>query len=115
VIIVSGASGQLGRLVVEELLARGVSPSPTDGHEFRAYDITGPAVVLPQDIARAVSDITGRPIEVLAAETCAAPARGPMSSPSFSVVSTAVEDLTGRITVRDLLEAHRDDLSRAGR
>jgi NAD(P)H dehydrogenase (quinone) len=115
--VVASDTGGVAYVTREDCAAAAAAVLATDGHEFRAYDITGPAVVLPQDIARAVSEVTGRPIEILAPEAGAAPAGGPLSSPSFSVVSTAVEDLTGRpaMTVRDLLETHRDDLSGAGR
>jgi NAD(P)H dehydrogenase (quinone) len=87
----------------------------TDGHEYRAYDITGPAVVFPQDIARATTEVTGVPIEIQDPEPMGddepAPSPPPGSA-SFAIVSTAVEDLTGRPpeSVADFLAAHRDEL-----
>jgi NAD(P)H dehydrogenase (quinone) len=87
----------------------------TDGHEGRAYDITGPTVVFPQDIARATSEVTGVPIEIQEPEPRGdgEPALSPPpGSASFAVVSTAVEDLTGRPpeSVVDFLAANRDAL-----
>jgi NAD(P)H dehydrogenase (quinone) len=87
----------------------------TGGHEARAYDITGPAVVFPQDIARAATEVTGVPIEIQDpeppgdSEPAPSPPRG---SASFAVVSTAVEDLTGRPpeSVAELLAANREAL-----
>jgi NAD(P)H dehydrogenase (quinone) len=87
----------------------------TDGHENRAYDITGPSVVYPQDIARAASAVTDVPIEIRDPEPRGddepAPSPPPGSA-SFAVVSTAVEDLTGRPpeSVADFLAANRDAL-----
>jgi NAD(P)H dehydrogenase (quinone) len=80
----------------------------TDGHENRVYDITGPEVVLPQDVARATSEITGVTITVVEPEPTEPAPPGPGSA-SFAVVSTAVRDLTGRPpqSIRVLLEANR--------
>ena len=85
-----------------------------EGHENRAYDITGPAVVFPQDIAWAASEITGTPIEIVDPAP-PGPDGPPSPSPgtaSFAVVSSAVHDLTGRPpeSVADFLAAHRNEL-----
>jgi NAD(P)H dehydrogenase (quinone) len=89
----------------------------TEGHENRAYDITGPAVVFAQDIASAVSEVTGLPIEILDPQPTDSVRAAMPGSVSFAVVSTAVRDLTGRSpeSVRDFLAANRDALVPSGR
>lgn len=83
----------------------------TDGHENRVYDITGPEVILPQDVARLTSEITGVTITVVEPEE-SEPAPPAPGSASFAVVSTAVRDLTGRPaqSIGTLLEANRGAL-----
>ena len=111
--VVRSETGGIAYVTREDCAAAAAAVLAADGHENRAYDITGPAVLFPQDIATAASEVTGRPIEIVAPEGEPPPAGGPMTSPSFSVVSTAVETLTGRpaMSIRDLLEAHRDELA----
>jgi NAD(P)H dehydrogenase (quinone) len=89
----------------------------TDGHENRAYDITGPSVVFAQDIALAASEVAGVPIDITDPEPADSARAGAPGSASFAVVSTAVRDLTGRPpeSVRDLLAANRDALVTSGR
>jgi NAD(P)H dehydrogenase (quinone) len=83
-----------------------------EGHEGRAYDITGSEIVLPQDIARTTSEITGVTITVTAPPPSDVPAAPLPGAASLQVISTAVRDLTGRPpdTIRDLLERHRGEL-----
>jgi NAD(P)H dehydrogenase (quinone) len=82
----------------------------TDGHEGRAYDITGSQVVFPQDIAQVTSEVTGVTVTVI--EPDSAPAAAPPGAASFAVVSTAVRDLTGRPaqTILDFLTTHRSEV-----
>ena len=81
----------------------------TDGHENQAYDITGPAVIFPQDVATTLTAVTEMAVAI--ADPSGA-ASGPMSSPSFAVVSDAVERLTGRApqSIRDLMEINHDEI-----
>ena len=83
----------------------------TPGHDSRAYDITGPALLGVREIATAVSSVAGRPITVVPAPAGSPPARG-FATPAASVVSTAVADLTGRspTSIREFLAANRDRL-----
>ena len=83
-----------------------------DGHQGRAYDITGPTVVFPQDIAKAASAITGMPIDILDPETAVEKRPPPPGSASYAVVSSAVRELTGTPpeSVADLLARSRDAL-----
>ena len=84
----------------------------TDGHENQAYDITGPAVIYPQDIARALTEETEMAVRIVEPTGGAGTSGGAMSSPSFAVVSTAVLDLTGRppMSIAALFEAHHDEI-----
>lgn len=94
----------------EDCAAAAAAVLATPGHEFQAYDITGPEAVRPQDIAEVAAEVTGIPVEIVQDDgRGAAPA---LSGPSFRVVSGAVQDLTGRppTSIRDLLEANRDEL-----
>jgi NAD(P)H dehydrogenase (quinone) len=81
------------------------------GHENRAYDITGPALIGVRDIAAAAAAVTGRRIEVADADPGSPPARG-FATPAASVVSTAVADLTGHppTSLQEFLAANKDKL-----
>ena len=94
----------------EDCAAAAAAVLATGGHEDQVYDITGPAVVYPQDIGRALAEETEMSIRVV--EGSGAPASGPTSSPAFATVSDAVMRLTGRapMSVADLFEQHHDDL-----
>lgn len=101
----------------EDCAAAAASVLTTSGHEYRAYDITGPAAVLRRDVARIASEVAGRPIEVVEGEGGVPQVGGPMAGfRSFGATSGAVEALTGRPAtgVRELLEANREALLAAG-
>ncbi|MEQ1857499.1 MAG: NAD(P)H-binding protein [Longimicrobiales bacterium] len=93
----------------EDCAAAAAAVLASDGHEGRAYDITGPEVVFPQDIARVTSEVTGVTITVGVADSTETSATPPPGSASFAVVSTAVRDLTGRPaqSTLDFLSANR--------
>jgi len=89
----------------------------TPGHEGRAYDITGGEAVSRSDIADMATELTGIEIERIPGPGGVEQSPGPMAGfDSYDVTSTAVLDLTGRppVSVRELLEASRDDLLAAG-
>jgi NAD(P)H dehydrogenase (quinone) len=122
-----GATAYVSR---EDCAAAAAAVLTTDGHEDRAYDITGPELVTQAQFAALVADLTGRPVEVVAIDDDAAvkglvaagiPAEAAPAYASFGTavregvlggVSPAVEDLTGRAprSLRDVLEAHRSEL-----
>jgi NAD(P)H dehydrogenase (quinone) len=81
------------------------------GHEDKAYDITGPALIGVRDIATAAAAVTGKPIQISDAEPGAPAARG-FGTPAASVVSTAVADLTGHppSSLGDFLAANKGQL-----
>jgi NAD(P)H dehydrogenase (quinone) len=80
----------------------------TSGHENRVYDITGPGLVGPAEIAEAASAVTGVTIERVSG---GGGGRG-MGGPGLDIVSDHVETLTGRpaTSVQQFLEANRDRL-----
>jgi NAD(P)H dehydrogenase (quinone) len=94
----------------EDCAAAAAAVLATGGHENQVYDITGPAVIYPQDVGRALAEETEMSIRVV--DGSGAPAGGMLSSPSFSVVSDAVMRLTGRapMSIAQLFAAHHDDL-----
>jgi hypothetical protein len=67
-------------------------------------------VVYPQDLAQVTSEVTGVTVTVM--EPDSAPASPPAGAASFTVVSTAVQDLTGRPpqTILDFISAHRSEV-----
>jgi NAD(P)H dehydrogenase (quinone) len=81
------------------------------GHENKAYDITGPALIGVREIAAAAAAVTGKRIEVTNADPAAPPARG-VATPATSVVSTAVAELTGHppTSLAAFLAANKDKL-----
>lgn len=81
----------------------------TPGHENRAYDITGPSLVGPREIAEAASAVTGTAIELVSGS-----GGGRGMGGGIDIVSNDVETLTGRpaTSVRAFLEANRDRLPR---
>lgn len=83
----------------------------TPGHDNKSYDITGPELVGPREIAAAAAEVTGKQIEVVPADPNAPPARS-FGGPSLEVTSTAVADLTGHpaTSVRMLFAANKDKL-----
>ncbi len=122
-----GATAYVSR---EDCAAAAAAVLATDGHEDRAYDITGPELVTQARFAALVADITGRPVTAVAIDDDAAtqglvaagvPAEAAPAYASFGTairegvldgVSPAVEDLTGRAprSLRDVLEAHQSEL-----
>jgi NAD(P)H dehydrogenase (quinone) len=122
-----GATAYVSR---EDCAAAAAAVLATDGHEDRAYDVTGPELVTQAQFAALVADISGRPVTAVAIDDDAAtqglvaagvPAQAAPAYASFGTairegvldgVSPAVEDLTGRAprSLPDVLEAHRSEL-----
>jgi NAD(P)H dehydrogenase (quinone) len=82
----------------------------SDGHENQAYDITGPEVVYPQDVASTLTAVTGMTVRVV--DPAEADSQGLTSYPSFSVVSDAVQRLTGNppLGLRQVFEINHDEI-----
>lgn len=119
----------------EDCAAAAAGVLATDGHENKAYNITGPELVGPQELAALASEISGKPVEFIAMNEDDfvehlreggmpdAAIQGTLSfaaeldSPYLRETSTAVADLSGRpaTSVRSLLEANRQRLVEAAR
>jgi len=81
----------------------------TRGHENVVYDLTGPELVGTREIAAAASAVSGQPVDIV--EGAAGSASG-FGIAALGFVSSDFERLTGRrpTSVRELLEAHADEL-----
>jgi NAD(P)H dehydrogenase (quinone) len=102
---------RFGYVTRDDCAAAAAAVVSTQGHDNKAYDITGPELVGPREIAAAAAEVTGKKIEVVPADPNAPPARS-FGGPSLEVTSTAVADLTGRpaTSIRMLFAANRAKL-----
>jgi NAD(P)H dehydrogenase (quinone) len=108
---VSDSDSRIGYVTREDCAAAAAAVLSTSGHENKAYDITGPELIGPREIAAAASAVTGKKIELVTADPNA-PARRGFGGPAFEIVSDDFVKLTGRpaTSVRELFEAQRDAL-----
>jgi uncharacterized protein YbjT (DUF2867 family) len=83
----------------------------TPGHENKAYDITGPALLGVRETAAAATAVTGRPIAVTQGGADVRPGFG---REAMNFTTSHFQDLTGRAptTVRALFEANKAALLR---
>ncbi len=114
---VSPADFQIGYVTREDCAVAAAAALTGPGHKNRVYDITGPELIGPRELAAAASAVAGKPIEIVAANADASGARRGFGGPSFAVVSEDFARLTGRpaTSVRTLLEAHRGELTGGGK
>lgn len=110
-VTVSAADSRIGYVTREDCAAAAAAVLSSPGHENKAYDITGPELVGPREIAAAATAVTGKPIQVVDADPNA-PARRGFGGPSLAFTSKDVATLTGRppTSVRALFEAHKSEL-----
>ena len=103
---------RIGYVTREDCGAAAAAALTSAGQENRVYDITGPELIGPRELAAAASAVAGKPIEIVAADPNAPGARRAFGGPSIAVVSQDFAKLTGRpaTSVRALLEAHRAEL-----
>jgi NAD(P)H dehydrogenase (quinone) len=108
---ISPADARIGYVTREDCAAAAAAALSNPGHENKAYDITGPELIGPRELAAAASAVAGKPIE-LVAPAANAPAPRAFGGPSIAVVSEDFAKLVGRpaTSVRALLEAHRSEL-----
>lgn len=125
---------QVGYVTREDCAAVAAAVLADGGaHAGHVYDVTGPGLVGPREVARLAAEISGEPVELVELGEAEyverlrqsgmpeAAIRGALSfaaeldSPHLREVSTVVEDLTGRppTSVRALLEANRSRLAAA--
>lgn len=114
---VSPADARIGYVTREDCAAAAAAVLSSPGHENKAYDITGPELVGPGEIATAASAVAGKPVELVPADPNATSARRGFGGPSIAVVSDDVAKLTGRpaTSIRTLFETHRVELSGAAK
>lgn len=114
---VSATDSRIGYITREDCAAAAAAALSSPGHENKAYDITGPELLGPREIAAAASAVTGKPIELVTADPNAPGARRAFGGPSIAVVSADFAKLTGRpaTSLRALLEEHRTELPIKGK
>jgi len=118
----------------EDCAAAAAAVLATPGHENKAYNITGPDAIGPRELVALASEISGKPVELVALSEAdyrrqlqasgmrEAAINGTLSfareldSPYLREPSRMVADLTGRpaTSVRSLLTENRDRLLTAG-
>jgi NAD(P)H dehydrogenase (quinone) len=108
---VSPTMTRIGYVTREDCAAAAAAVLSTPGHDNEAYDITGPELMGPREVAAAASAVTGKKIDAVPPAPSAPPPRA-FGGPAWEVTSTAVRDLTGRppTSVRDLFAANKDKL-----
>jgi NAD(P)H dehydrogenase (quinone) len=119
----------------EDCAAAAAAVLTSDGHERKAYNITGPDAIGPRELVALASEISGKNVELVAlseaeyrrtlAESGMAESAingaisfaAELDSPYLREPSTAVAELTGRpaTSVRSLLLASRERLRSVGR
>lgn len=99
----------IGYITRADCAAAAAAVLTTPGHEGKAYDITGPALLGVREIAAAASAVTDRPIELVQGGPDARPGFG---RPAMSVTTSHFEELVGRAPtgVTDFFRANRDAL-----
>ncbi len=126
----NSGDGRIAYVSREDCAAVAAAVLITEGHEDKAYDITGPELLSQDDVAALLSEVSGRPVEAVAVDDEAfiqglsasgvpEPAAREIASYGRAIregyidqISDAVENLTGRPPrpLREVFEAHRDDL-----
>ncbi len=99
----------IGYVTREDCAAAAAAVLSTPGHENKAYDITGPALLGVRETAAVASAVTGKPIEVVQGGADVRPGFG---RPAMSFTTSHFQDLTGRAptSVRTLFEANKTAL-----
>jgi NAD(P)H dehydrogenase (quinone) len=129
-LIHNNGDGKTAYVSREDCAAVAAAVLTTEGHEGRAYDITGPEALGQGDMAALLSEVSGRPVEAVAVDdeafiqgltSAGVPEPGAREFASYGSavreryidqISGAVENLTGRPprSLREVFEAHRDEL-----
>jgi NAD(P)H dehydrogenase (quinone) len=126
-LVTSAGEGRVAYVSRDDCAAAAAAVLVQEGHEEKAYDITGPQALGPQDIAALAAELGGRPVDVVPVDDDAlvagmiangVPEAAAPILLSFVVaaregfldtVSSAVEDLTGTPprSLRDVVVAAR--------
>jgi NAD(P)H dehydrogenase (quinone) len=128
-LVTSAGTGRVAYVAHDDCAAAAAAVLVQDGHEEKAYDITGPQAIGPEEIAALAAELGGRPVEVVPVDDDALVA-GMIENGvpdavapvllSFVVaaregfldsVSSAVEQLTGTspTSLRDVVSAAREE------
>jgi NAD(P)H dehydrogenase (quinone) len=101
----------IGYIARADCAAAAAAVLSTPGHENKAYDITGPALLGVRETAAAATAVTGRPIAVTQGGADVRPGFG---REAMNFTTSHFQDLTGRAptTVRALFEANKAALLR---
>ena len=130
-LVTNAGAGRVAPISRSDCAAAAAVVLTTDGHEGRAYEITGPEALTQPDIAALLSEVSGRPVEVIPSSdrrlmwglirlgTPKPVARSIVQlgvatrEGYFDVVDPAFEELVGRRprTLRDVLIEHRGQLA----
>jgi NAD(P)H dehydrogenase (quinone) len=129
-LVTNARNGRIAPISRRDCAAAAAAVLTGDGHEGQTYEITGPEALTQSDIARLLTDVSGRPVRVVwtsDAQLLRGLARLGAPEPVaramvdlgiatrdgyFDIVDPAVEELTGRPprTLREVLVAHRAEL-----
>lgn len=129
-LVTSSGAGRIAYVSRDDCAAAAAAVLAENGHEGRAYDITGPQAVGAEELAALAAELSGRPVEVVHVDDDAmiagmiaggVPEPGARVIVSFAgaarqgvlgTVTGAVRDLTGTAprSLRDVLAAHREQL-----
>ena len=64
-LVTSAGDGRVAYVARDDCAAAAAAVLTQDGHEGRAYDVTGPEAIGPRDIAALAAELGGRPVEVV--------------------------------------------------
>ena len=126
----NNGDGETAYVSREDCAAAAAAVLTTDGHEGKAYDITGPEPLSQDGVAALLGEISGRPVEAVAVDDesfvrglveSGLPEPAARAFASFGTAireghlagtSGSVQELTGRppASLRDVFEARRDEL-----
>jgi NAD(P)H dehydrogenase (quinone) len=130
-LVTNAGGGRIAPISRSDCAAAAAAVLTTDGHEGQTYEITGPEAISQADIAALLSEISGQPVEVIAASdrkllwglsrlgTPKPVARmivqlgAATRDGYFNVVDPAFHTLVGRPPrmLRDILVEHRGELA----
>ncbi|MCW3013356.1 MAG: family NAD(P)-dependent oxidoreductase [Solirubrobacterales bacterium] len=129
-LVTNAGHGRIAPISRQDCAAAAVAVLTSDGHEGKIYDVTGPEALSQSDIAALVSEVSGRPVQVVpvgdrrlvwgltrfGAPKPVARAIANLGVATrenyFDLVDPAFEMLTGRrpTPLRDVLVGHRGEL-----
>jgi NAD(P)H dehydrogenase (quinone) len=129
-LVTNAGAGRVAPISRADCAAAAVAVLTGQGHEGKTYEITGPEALTQADIARLLTDVTGRPVRVIpTGDRRLAWGLGRLGTPKqlartivdlgiatregyFDIVDAAFTTITGRAprNLRDVLLAHRGEL-----